>query len=35
MLKRIHPIAGIVAFLTILTFWMFTAVSSRSFRSMR
>ena len=27
MLKRIHPIAGIVAFLTILTFWMSTAVS--------
>jgi len=27
MLKRIHPIAGIVAFLTILTFWISTAVS--------
>src|SRR5271155_2436499 len=27
MLKRIHPIAGIVAFLTILTFWTSTAVS--------
>ncbi len=27
MLKRIHPIAGIVAVLTILTFWISTAVS--------
>ena len=27
MLKRIHPIAGIIAFLTILTFWTSTVVS--------
>jgi len=27
MLKRIHPFAGIVAFLTILTFWTSTAIS--------
>jgi len=27
MLKRIHPIAGIVAFLTILTFWTSTVVA--------
>jgi hypothetical protein len=27
MLKRIHPIAGIVAMLTILTFWISTATS--------
>jgi len=27
MLKRLHPIAGIVGFLTILTFWIATAAS--------
>lgn len=27
MLKRLHPIAGIVGFLTILTFWVATATS--------
>ena len=27
MIKRIHPVAGIVAFLIILTFWLSTAVS--------
>jgi hypothetical protein len=27
MLKRIHPIAGIVGFLTILTFWTSTVAS--------
>ncbi|MGO9699172.1 MAG: hypothetical protein ACLPX7_07925 [Xanthobacteraceae bacterium] len=27
MLKRIHPIAGIVAFLTIMFFWTSTAIS--------
>jgi hypothetical protein len=27
MLKNIHPIAGIIAFLTILTFWTSTVVS--------
>lgn len=27
MLKRVHPVAGIVAFLTILTFWSSTVIS--------
>ena len=27
MLKRIHPVAGIVAFLTILTFWSSTVIA--------
>jgi hypothetical protein len=27
MLKRLHPIAGMIAFLTILTFWLSTAIS--------
>ena len=27
MLKRVHPIAGILAFLTILTFWTSTVAS--------
>ncbi len=27
MLKRLHPIAGIVGFVTILTFWVATATS--------
>jgi hypothetical protein len=27
MLKRVHPIAGIIAFLTILTFWLSTVAS--------
>jgi hypothetical protein len=27
MLKRIHPIAGVVAFLTILTFWTSTVIA--------
>ncbi len=27
MLKRIHPVAGIIAFLTILTFWTSTVAS--------
>lgn len=27
MLKRLHPIAGMIAFLTILTFWVSTVVS--------
>jgi hypothetical protein len=30
MLKRIHPIAGIIGFLTILTFWIATVVSELS-----
>ena len=27
MLRRIHPVAGIIAFLTILTFWSSTVVA--------
>jgi hypothetical protein len=27
MLKRVHPIAGVVAFLTILTFWLSTVTA--------
>ncbi|MGA2495535.1 MAG: hypothetical protein ABSF67_21810 [Roseiarcus sp.] len=30
MLKRIHPIAGIIGFLTILTFWTSTVLSELS-----
>lgn len=30
MLKRIHPIAGIIGFLTILTFWISTVLSELS-----
>jgi hypothetical protein len=31
MLKRIHPLAGIIAFLTILTFWTSTVVAELFF----
>jgi len=30
MLKRIHPVAGIIGFLTILTFWTSTVLSELS-----
>ncbi len=30
MLKRLHPIAGIVGFITILAFWLSTVVSELS-----
>ena len=30
MLKRVHPIAGLIAFLTILTFWTSTVASELS-----
>jgi hypothetical protein len=30
MLKRVHPIAGVIGFLTILTFWLSTIASEMS-----